>query len=143
MFSYIYPARFERDASGRILVTFPDLPGAATDGRDEREAYVEAMDCLAEALAQRMVERREIPTPGPATRGRRPVPVPLALAPKLALYGAMREMRLSNVAMARRLGVTENVVRRMLDPKHATRAERVQAALAVLGRRLVLGVEAA
>ena len=143
MVSFSYPALFEKGADGRILVTFPGLPGAATDGRDEREALMEAMDCLAEALAQRMVEKREIPPPAPVRRGQRAVPVPLALAPKVALYRAMREMGLSNVEMARKHGVTENVIRRMLDPKHATRAERIQRALAVLGRRLVVGVEAA
>ena len=31
--------------------------------------------------------------------------------------------------LARRIGVHERVVRRMLDPKHATKAEKIQAAL--------------
>ena len=33
------------------------------------------------------------------------------------------------------------VVRRMLDPDHATKAERLQAALAVLGKHLVIAVQ--
>ena len=32
-------------------------------------------------------------------------------------------------------------VRRMLDPHHASRAERLHAALAVLGKRVVMGWE--
>jgi hypothetical protein len=33
------------------------------------------------------------------------------------------------------------VVRRMLDPAHETKAEKMQAALAVLGKRLTMEVE--
>ncbi len=60
--------------------------------------------------------------------------MPLWLAPKLALYLAMRDQRVSNSELARRLGLHERVVRRMLDPEHATKAEKIQAALAALGK---------
>jgi hypothetical protein len=40
--------------------------------------------------------------------------------------------------LARRLGVTELVVRRMLNPKHETKAARINEALAALGTRLVV-----
>jgi hypothetical protein len=43
--------------------------------------------------------------------------------------------------LARRLTVDERVVRRMLDPAHETKAEKIQAALAVLGKRLTMEVE--
>jgi DNA-binding transcriptional regulator LsrR (DeoR family) len=43
--------------------------------------------------------------------------------------------------LARRLNVDERVVRRMLDPAHETKAEKIQAALAVLGKRLTMEVE--
>jgi hypothetical protein len=65
---------------------------------------------------------------------------PLWLAPKLALYLAMRGQQVNNSELARRLGVHERVVRRMLDPEHATKAERIQAALAVLGKQLTVEV---
>ena len=68
------------------------------------------------------------------------VPVPLWLAPKLALYLAMRDQRVNNSELARRLGVHERVVRRMLDPQHATKAEKIQAALAVLGKQMTVEV---
>ncbi len=69
------------------------------------------------------------------------VPVPLWIAGKLALYLAMREQGISNSALARRLGVRETVVRRMLDPDHETRSEKLQAALDALGKRIVVAVE--
>jgi antitoxin HicB len=48
---------------------------------------------------------------------------------------------LRNTDLSKRLGVSETVVRRMLDPKHATRPERIQAALAALGKRIVVRFE--
>jgi hypothetical protein len=49
----------------------------------------------------------------------------------------MRERSPRKTDLARRLGVSETVVRRML-PKHDTKPDRIQAALAVLGKRIVV-----
>jgi antitoxin HicB len=65
----------------------------------------------------------------------------LWIAGKLALYLAVREQGISNSELARRLGVRETVVRRMLDPDHETKSEKLQAALDVLGKRIVVAVE--
>jgi antitoxin HicB len=43
--------------------------------------------------------------------------------------------------LAKRIGVSETVVRRMLDPKHNTKPEKIQAALAALGKRIVVRFE--
>jgi antitoxin HicB len=137
---FSYPAKFTTGSDGRVLVEFIDLPRVATDGKDEREAMEEAMDALGSDLSIRLSRREEIPTPSPAKRGQRLVPVPLWLAPKLALYLAMRDQRVSNSELARRLGLHERVVRRMLDPEHATKAEKIQAALAVLGKQMTVEV---
>src|SRR5664279_6445352 len=140
MSAFTYPARFTAGGDGRILVEFVDLPRVATDGRDEHEAMEEAIDALGSDLSIRMSRREAIPAPSAAKRGQRLVPVPLWLAPKLALYLAMRDREVNNSEMARRLGVHERDVRRMLDPRHATKAERIQAALAVLGKQMTVEV---
>src|SRR5882724_2154652 len=137
---FTYPARFTAGSDGRILVEFVDLPRVATDGKNDREAMEEAMDALGSDLSIRLSRREEIPAPSAAKRGQRLVPVPLWLAPKLALYLAMRDQQVSNSELARRLGVHERVVRRMLNPQHATKAEKIQAALAVLGKHMTLEV---
>jgi antitoxin HicB len=140
MFTFAYPARLTAGRDGRVLVEFVDLPRVATDGKDKREAFEEAMDALGSDLSTRLSLREEIPVPSRAKRGHRMVPVPLWLAPKLALYVAMREQRVNNSELARRLGVHERVVRRMMDPQHATKAEKIQAALAVLGKQMTVEV---
>ena len=140
MFTFAYPARFKAGSDGRIVVEFVDLPRVATDGKDEREAFEEAMDALGSDLSIRLSRREEIPAPSPGRRRDRLVPVPLWLAPKLAPCLAMREKQVNNSELARRLRVHERVVRRMLDPQHATKAERIQAALAALGKQMTVEV---
>ena len=142
MFTAAYPASFLPEENGRRFhVRFRDLPEALTGGDDLEDTLVEAADCLAEAIAGRIVRGDAIPAPSRLKRGQYPIGVPLCLAPKLALYLAMREGGIRNTELARRLGVSETVVRRMLDPKHNTKPERIQAALAALGKRIVIGFE--
>lgn len=134
-----YPVELVPDAGG-VLVRFPDLPEALTDGSTRAEALSEAADCLEEALAGRIARRESIPTPS-RPRGR-PLVTPGALiAAKAALYQAMRAASLSNVALALLLGIAESEVRRMLDPRHGTKIGRLEEALAALGQRLIVSVE--
>ena len=140
MSAFTYPARFTTGGDGRVLVEFVDLPRVATDGKDHREAMEEAMDALGSDLSIRLSRREEIPAPSAAKRGQRLVPVPFWLAPKLALYLTMRSQQVNNSELARLLGVHERVIRRMLDPEHATRAEKIQAALAALGKQMTVEV---
>ena len=96
MFAFAYPAKVTAGSDGRILVEFVDLPRVATDGKNQREAFEEAMDALGSDLSIRLSRREEIPVPSTARRGQRLVPVPLWLAPKLALYLAMRDQQVNN-----------------------------------------------
>ncbi|MBZ5622094.1 MAG: type II toxin-antitoxin system HicB family antitoxin [Acidobacteriia bacterium] len=137
MFTFAYPGIFKRDEDGRLLVSFPDFPTAHTDGADTNKALEEAIDCLGSVIAFAMADKANVPKPSGLKRGQKLVPVPLWIVGKLALYWAIREVGISQSELARRLNVRETVVRRMLDPKHGTRTEKIQAALEVLGKRIV------
>jgi len=142
MFTATYPARFLAEENGEgFHVRFPDLPEALTGGDDLQDTLVQAADCLAEAIAGRIARGDEIPAPSKPKRGQHLISVPLYMAPKLALYLAMRERRMPNTELAKRLGVSETVVRRMLNPKHDTKPEKIQAALNALGKRIVVTFE--
>jgi antitoxin HicB len=142
MFIASYPATFLREEGGKgFHVRFPDLPEALTSGDDLADTFIQAADCLAEAIAGRIVRGDKIPAPSQPKRRQHGIGVPLYLAPKLALYLAMRERNMRNTELAARLGVSETVVRRMLDPKHNTKPERIQSALAALGKRIVVAFE--
>ena len=104
---YNYPIDLHEASEGGYSVTFPDLDEAFTDGDSFAEAISEAVDCLEEALAGRIVRRDAIPVPSPAMG--RPTAVPGAtLAAKIALYEALRQEGLSIRAFAVSTGVPEN-----------------------------------
>jgi len=140
MSAFTYPARFSRGSDGRVLMEFVYLPRVATDGKDDHEAMEEAIDALGSDLSIRMSRREEIPAPSTAKRGQRLVSVPLWLAPKLALYLALRDQRITNSELARHLGVHERAIRRMLDPAHASKPDGIQTALAALGKQVTVEV---
>ena len=131
---FVYPATLTPDvADGGFVVTFRDWPEAITQG-DTREAA----DCLEEAVAARIADGREIPSPSPALAVEYGVSVPIQTALKAALYLAMREAAGGESELARRLGVRENEARHLLDPRHASKAEVLELALSAVGRRLAV-----
>ena len=141
-FTASFPAVLVSEGDGLgYLVRFPDFPEALTSGNDIRDACMQAEDCLAEAIAGRITRGDAIPTPSRLKRGQKLIAVPLYLAPKLALYIVMRDGGFRGTEVARRLGVSETVVRRMLNPKHVTKPEMIQAALRVLGKQIVVSFE--
>ena len=137
-----YPVRLERDDQGVVLVSFPDIPEALTEGTTEGEALAEAQDCLIAALAGYIDDRRGIPRPSPG-RGRPLVALPALAAAKIALYRTMLERGLSNAALARQLGTMEGTVRRLIDLDHRSHIGQVETALHALGQRLVVATQAA
>jgi antitoxin HicB len=71
------------------------------------------------------------------------IPVPALMAAKAALYLALREASITRRELAARLGCDEKEVRRLLDPRHPSKLPRLQRALAQLGKRLVVEMQAA
>ncbi len=138
----VYPASLETDEDGRILVRFPDLPGAATDGADRAEALGEARDCLNSVLSILMRAGEAVPPPSPVQSGQVAVAPDAALALKAALHMALRDAAITVADLARRLGVDEREARRLLDPDHASRLSALDAAIAALGRRVTIDVAA-
>ena len=140
---FTYPARLRPDSTGELIVSFRDLPEYLTSGANEAEALAEAADALEEAIAGRIDDAERIPVPSARRSGEHHVAVPAGTAAKAALALALRDSGLSRVALARRLGVDERSVRRMLDPRHRTAVARIEAALRVLGQELIVETRAA
>ncbi len=138
---FIYPANLSPDEDGGFVATFRDIPEAITQGDHEQEALEEAADALEEAIAGRIRIGEEIPEPSPLQPGEYPVALPVDTAAKAALYIAIQQAKLTKVALADLLNCDEKEVRRLLDPHHASKLPRLQAALEALGKKLVLSVE--
>jgi antitoxin HicB len=139
LFTYAVKLTSDRGEGGYV-VTFRDLPEAITQGETIDGALAEAADCLEEAIAARIDDGRDIPSPSSLKRGERIVSVPPSMALKAAVYLAVREAGISNSELARRMQLDEKEARRILDPHHPTKLPRIVAALAALGRRVELSL---
>ena len=143
MSKFVYPATIEVDTAGFYLVTFPDVPEAGTDAESQEEAIDEAPDSLIAALGGYMEAKQAIPQPSKIKRNQVRVVLPILVTAKLALYEAMRNGKVTNVELGRRLGISEGAVRRLIDLDHRSHVGQIETALAALGHRLVVEVHAA
>jgi antitoxin HicB len=135
---YSFPARLEPDEAGRLVVHFPDLPEALTDGGDAAEALTEAADCLSEALAGRINRGEEIPSPSRLRRGQYLVAPEPTIALKAALYSALRARGITAADLARRLGIDDRQAARLIDPRAASKLTSLDAALSALGYAIAI-----
>jgi len=135
---YVYPVRLEDDEDGRFVALSRDVPEAMADGATLEEACSEMSGALGAALAGYSVAERALPAPSAREEGELFVPVSPLVAAKLSLRDAMRQAGVRNTELASRLGVSEGAVRRLVDPDHSSRLDRVVAALNVLGHHLII-----
>jgi antitoxin HicB len=142
--AYAYPVTLvPEEQPGGFVVTLPDFPEAITQGDSEEEALREAEDCLEEAVANRIMMNIALPEPSAPAPGQQVVCLPAPTAVKAAFYSAIRELNLSKVQLAAVLGVDEKEVRRLLDPYHPSKLNRIDELLRRLGKRLVVGFQSA
>jgi antitoxin HicB len=140
---FAYPCTLMPEVDGGFFTAFPDVPEALTGGRDRAETLDLAGDALAVALGGYVQQRRDIPIPGPVAPGQVLISLPPVVAAKLALYTTMRDQGISKVALAAQLGVSESAVRKLSNPDHRSHIGKVEAALKILGRTLVVEDKAA
>ncbi len=129
------------DDNGTFLVTCPDLPEVATFGEDADAAQLRAVDAIEEALADRIAGREAIPKSSPAA-GRPVAVLPAQTAIKVALYQEMRTAGVRKFDLARLLSAHAPQVDRLLDLRHASRLDQMEAAFGALGKHLDVRVVA-
>src|SRR6516162_3335893 len=139
---FSYPATLEPDEDGRPVITFPDLPGAVTDGADEAEALSEAADCLSAALATRITHGEAIP-PASAALPRQHLVLPdPTIALKAALHMALYQRDMTVGDLADLMGFADwHQAERLIDPRHSTKLTRLAKALGAVGCRITISVE--
>ena len=136
-----YPAHLEAEGDGGYVVTFPDFGVGATQGDSFEEALAQAADLLETMVANYMAEGWDLPEPSPA-RGRPLVRLAPLVAAKAEVFRAMRQAGIDKAELGQRLGIAAKDVDRLFNIHHKTRLKQIEAALAVLGRRLLVSVEA-
>lgn len=141
MRDFSYPAKFTRDRrDGGFVITFRDIPEAISQAETIEEAPAEAAGALQAALEGRVLSALNVPKATRSKRGERSIAVPIQTALKVALYLELRKSGVTRVELARRLRIDEKEARRMLDPHHPTKADRLERALAALGKHAELRV---
>jgi antitoxin HicB len=135
-----YPATLTPAPDGGFTVTFRDVPEAIIEGDGRDEALLRAEDALESALAMYIAAKEPLPASSPPQPGEVLVPLSALGMAKTALYQAMREQGVGNAELARRLRWHLAQASRVLDLRHASKMEQVEAALAALGLRLVVDV---
>ena len=127
-----YPIKLEDD-DGTVMATSPDFPELTTFGEDRNECLARAVDALEEAIAARIHQGREIPSP---SDGQQYATLPTLTAVKVMLYQGMKDQHIGKAELARTLGWHLPQVDRVLDVCHSSRLDRMDAALGAIGLHL-------
>lgn len=132
-----YPVNLDPD-SGGFVVSFPDIPEALTQGDSREEALSMALDALVTAFEFYFEDNQKVPLPSEVTGEF--VDVPLSVASKVLMLNAFIDSSLTQIDLAKGMGVKKQEITRLFDLKHATKIDAVQKAMQVLGKRLELQV---
>lgn len=136
-----YSVKLVLDDNGTLMVTSSDFPELVTFGEDRLDALARAAEAIETVMLGRIAGREDIPRPGKI--GKDFAVLPALTAAKLALYWAMRDEGVGKSALARKLGWHLPQVDRLLDLRHASKLDAIEAALSTLGRSLEIRINKA
>ncbi len=135
-----YPYKLSADTNGAWLITFPDIPEAASVADTEAQAQSEALSGLESALEFYFEDGRPVPMPGRVKRGFKTVSLSASMTVKVLLLNEMLAQKVRPAELARRLGTTPQEVNRLTNLRHATKIDGLAAAFTALGKRLTVQV---
>ena len=114
MTEFAFPIKLEVQVNGAILVSYPDVPEALTEGDTRQDALEAAQDCLISALGGYISRGWPVPVPS-TTENSAIVKLPEGVELKLSLYARMLERDISPAMLAKRLGQPHSWVRQLLN----------------------------
>ena len=80
-----YPVKLKHDTNGSLLVTFPDIPEAATSAHNQKKALINALEALESALEFYFEDGRPVPMPSTPKRGQQSATLPASMSAKVLL----------------------------------------------------------
>lgn len=131
----VYPANLKKDGKF-ILVTFPDIPEAITQGNNLDHAMEMAAEVLESAMEFYLEERRLVPAPSKAKRGQFLVELPASISAKILLLNEMIAQKVRPTELARRLKTTPQEVNRLTNIRHTSKIDGIAVALKALGKTM-------
>jgi antitoxin HicB len=136
-----FPVDIELDDNAQYLITFPDIPEAATAADSRAEALEMAVDALESAIDLYFDEKKPVPLPALIKKGRGYVELPGTAVAKVLLHNEMLALGVKKAELARRMKMAPPNVERIFHAKHGTRLETLEAAFAALGKKLEITVK--
>jgi len=137
-----YPIRITPDTVG-YMATCRDLSEFVGAGDTVEDTLQNAVEGLETTLGIYLDERRLVPQPSAPQPGEQSVAVPALTTAKVFLSNALLEAGWAKADLARALRCHPTQVERLLDVNHQSRLDRLEAALAALGKRLRVEVSTA
>lgn len=119
-------------------MTFPDIPEAITYGNNRAHALEMAKEVLELAMDFYFEDQHPVPMPSKPKRGQALVELPVSVAAKVLLLNEMLRQKVRSIDLALRIGTTKQEVNRLTDLRHATKIDRIDAAMRALGKRLTV-----
>lgn len=132
-----YPVNLVKDGEG-WFASFPDVPEALTSGPTVDEALAMARDALITALDFYFEDGRPVPLPGAVADETYHVDLPASLWAKVLLLNELLAQKKRPTDLARMLGTKLQDVQRLFDLGHPTKIDKVEQALAALGKQLMI-----
>jgi antitoxin HicB len=130
-----YPVELTPD--GRFLmVTFPDIPEANSQGDSVEDALKMAADALETALDFYFDAGRPVPVPSKPKRGQPTVELRASVAAKVLLLNEMYSQKVRPSELARRLRVPRQEVNRLIDRRYTSKIDGIAGALKALGKTM-------
>jgi antitoxin HicB len=130
-----YPVELTPDGKF-LMVTFPDIPEANSQGDSVEDALKMAADALETALDFYFDAGRPVPVPSKPKRGQHTVELRASVAAKVLLLNEMSSQKVRPSELARRLCVTRQEVNRLIDRRYTSKIDGIAGALKALGKTL-------
>lgn len=140
---YDYAIRFEQDTAPGLAVYCRDLPLLNSYGDDKEHAISEAVDAIETTLSIYVDQRQSIPEASAPQPGEQVIHLPAVTVAKIVLWNEMMAQDMRKADLCRLLGVAQTQGDRLVDFLHTSKMEALENALAALGKRISISVEAA
>ena len=137
-----YPALFEPAEEGGFVISFPGFAWGVSQGDNEEDSLDMARDALLTMIGEHIRKGEDLPlATHPRGKKFRMIQLPALQAAKAGLYLAFRQSGMKKVELARALNIPKTNVDRLFDFRNHTRLDRLEAAFAAVGKRLVVAVQ--
>jgi antitoxin HicB len=130
------------DGTPSWMVTCPAFPEVTTFGDDQKEACVNGLRAIEEAISARISDNEPLPHPMKKTNGNGAfVEVPALTFLKSVLYMICKESNISRAELARRLGWHREQVDRLFRIDHKSQIDQIEAAFKAIGVPLAFNID--